>query len=78
MYDFVFQEEWWMETIIAAAITGVVSLVAAYLMYATKVEKNWRRLKIPIREWKDRQSYCQVNTEIYPKSIVTLKVRFRR
>ena len=48
MYDFLFQEEWWMETIIAAAITGAVTLVAAYLMYATKVEKNWKRLKIPI------------------------------
>ena len=45
MYDFVFQEEWWMETIIAAAITGVVTLVAAYLMYATKVEKKLEKIE---------------------------------
>ena len=45
MYDFLFQEEWWMETIIAAAITGVVTLVAAYLMYATKVEKKLEKIE---------------------------------
>ena len=45
MYDFLFQEEWWMETIIAAAITGAVTLVAAYLMYATKVEKKLEKIE---------------------------------
>ena len=45
MYDFLFQEEWWMETIIAAAITGVVTLVAAYIMYATKVEKKLEKIE---------------------------------
>ena len=44
MYDFLFQEEWWMETIIAAIITGVLSFAAAYLAYATKVEKYLEKI----------------------------------
>lgn len=39
MFGFLLQEEWWMDTIIAACITAVVTLIASYFAYLGKLGK---------------------------------------
>lgn len=39
MYNFLLQEEWWMETIIAAVLTAGATLIATWIMYSSKMNK---------------------------------------
>lgn len=38
MYEFLLQEEWWMDTIVSALISAGATLLIAYLAYADKVK----------------------------------------
>lgn len=38
MYDFLVSEVWWMETIVAALITAVVTLIGSFLFYNFKLK----------------------------------------
>lgn len=39
MFNFLYSEVWWMNTIIAALITGMVALIGSYFMYLGKTNK---------------------------------------
>ncbi len=39
MYDFLLQEKWWMKEIIAAVLTAGATLIAAALMYSSRINK---------------------------------------
>ncbi len=39
MYDFLLQEEWWMQEIIGAALAAGATLIAAVLMYSSRINK---------------------------------------
>ena len=39
MFDFLYSEVWWMETIIAAGISAVAALLCSYFMYSSKTDK---------------------------------------
>lgn len=39
MFNFLYSEVWWMNVIISAAITGIVSLIGSYLLYLSKINK---------------------------------------
>ncbi|MDD4565376.1 MAG: hypothetical protein PHE79_07910 [Eubacteriales bacterium] len=49
MYDFLFSEEFWMETIIAAVITAVVTLGVAALYYNYKIKTIFENSKELLR-----------------------------
>lgn len=39
MYDFLLNEVWWMETIIASVITGVITLIVSFFAYNHKLQE---------------------------------------
>ena len=39
MYEFLFQEEWWMDTIIAATVTAIATLMGSYFLYLGRIKK---------------------------------------
>lgn len=38
--NFIFSEVWWMNTIIAAIITGMFTLICSYIAYSYKIRKG--------------------------------------
>ena len=44
MYDFLLQEEWWMETITASCITAVVTLFVSFIAYLGRLKEIERKL----------------------------------
>lgn len=52
MFDFIYQEEFWMETIIAAIITGAFAVIAALITYNYQAKKAIDKLN-EIGEHKD-------------------------
>ena len=41
--NFIFSEVWWMNTIIAAIITGMFTLICSYIAYSYKIRKGLDR-----------------------------------
>ncbi|MCM1158341.1 MAG: hypothetical protein NC300_05780 [Bacteroidales bacterium] len=56
MYDFLLQEEWWMETIIAASITAGVTLLISFLTYVGEIKGIKERLDRLLGEKHDKLS----------------------
>lgn len=45
MFDFLLQEEWWMETITASCITAVVTLFVSFIAYMGRLKEIERKLE---------------------------------
>lgn len=45
MYSFLLSEVWWMNTIIAALITALATMIASAILYRTKLEKIYDKEK---------------------------------
>jgi len=44
MFDFLYQEEFWMETIVAAVITGAITLIGIMVTYNYKAKQFWDKI----------------------------------
>jgi len=53
MYDFLLQEEWWMDTIIAACITAVVTLLGSFIAYQVKIAVMQKEIHDLLEKLKD-------------------------